>query len=137
MVLESHVKLCVEKPDFPGKNLFINIYQIWSKMKIYISCCVPAKMLHLENFLFLRYGQKCSEPIRLQNFLINHISRSNQWIFFCMLIQIHIQLNLIKIFLAGRGQKWMWPVWLQIEKTDFLNTDANPGKLKVASMIFG
>ena len=57
--------------------------------------------------------------------------------FFCMLIQIHIQLNLIKTFLARRGQKWMWPVWLQIGKTDFLNTDANSGKLKVASMIFG
>ena len=117
MVLESHVKLCVTEPDFLGKcffpskigkmdlkwannrvffnlleNLVINFYWIWSIMKIYIICCVPAQIPYLGKFLFLRYGPKCSQPIRLQDFLINHISRTNQWnsLIFYMLTQLHI-----------------------------------------------
>ena len=30
-----------------------------------------------------------------------------------MLIQIHVNLKLIKNFLGGHGQKWAWPVWSQ------------------------
>ena len=74
------------------KNFVINFYWICSIMKIYIICCVPAQIPYLGKFLFLRYGPKCSQPIRLQDFLINHISRTNQWnsLIFCMLIQIYI-----------------------------------------------
>ena len=41
--------------------------------------------------LFLGYRPKCSQPIRLQDFLIRYISRINQWnsLIFCMLIQTH------------------------------------------------
>ena len=72
------------------ENLVINFYWIWSIMKIYILCCVPAQIPFLGKFLFLRYGPKCSQPIRLQDYLINHISRTNQWnsLIFFMLIQI-------------------------------------------------
>ena len=74
------------------ENLVINFYWIWSIMEIYIICCVPAQIPYLGKFLFLRYGPKCSQPIRLQDFLINHISRANQWnsLIFYMLIWIHI-----------------------------------------------
>ena len=61
------------------KNLVINFYWIWSIMEIYIIWCVPAQIPYLGKFLFLRYRPKCSHPIRLQDFLINHISRTNQW----------------------------------------------------------
>ena len=50
----------------------------FSIMKSYISCCVPAQIPYLGKFLFLRYGPKCCQPIRLQYLLINHISRTNQ-----------------------------------------------------------
>ena len=76
--------------QFTGKLIFT--YWIWSLMEIYIIGCVPTQIPYLEKFLFLRYGPKCSQPIRLQYFLINHISRRNQWnsLDFCMLIQIYI-----------------------------------------------
>ena len=47
------------------KNFVINFYWICSIMKIYIISCVPAQ------FLFLRYGPKCSQQIRWQYFLIS------------------------------------------------------------------
>ena len=59
------------------KNMVINFYWICFIMKIYIICCVPGQIPYLEKFLFLKYGPKCSQPIRLQDFLINHISRTN------------------------------------------------------------
>ena len=116
IVLQSYVKLFVTELVFPGKfffpknwengpktgqkqgffnwleNLAINFYWIWSVIKIYIICCVPALIKHLGKFLFLRYEPKCSQPIRLQDFLINHISRTNQWNsrIFYMLTEIHI-----------------------------------------------
>ena len=37
-------------------------------MKIYVSC-VPAQIPYLGKFWFLRYGPKCSQLIRLQDFL--------------------------------------------------------------------
>ena len=85
------------------ESLVINFYWIWSIIKIYIIFCVPAQIPYLRNFLLLRYGSKCSQPIRLQNFLINHISRTNQWnsLRFYMLIQIHINSKLVKKLLSG------------------------------------
>ena len=55
-------------------------------------CCVPAQMHYLGNLLFLRYGPKCWQPIKLQDFFINHISKTNQWnsLIFCVLIQSHV-----------------------------------------------
>ena len=50
------------------KNLVINFFFIF----------VPAQISYLGKILFLRYGQKFSQPIRLQGFLIKLISRANQ-----------------------------------------------------------
>ena len=74
------------------KNLVFNFYWICSIMKIYIICCVLTQIPYLEKFLFLRYRWKYSQPIRLQDFLINHISKTNPWnsLVFCMLIQLCI-----------------------------------------------
>ena len=105
------------------KNSVTNSYWICSIIKTYILCCVPAQVPYLGEFLFLRYGPKCSEPIRLQNFLISHISRTNRLnsLIFCMLIQIHINEKLIKKFWDWHGQKWVWPVWSRNCKIDFIS----------------
>ena len=60
------------------KNLVINFYWVYL-MKVYIICCVPAQIPYLGKFLFLRCGPKCSQPIRLQHFLVNHIFRTIPW----------------------------------------------------------
>ena len=85
-----------DKAKFSGKNRFapkIGKMEICSTTKIYIICCVPAQILYLGKFWFLRYGPKCSQSVRSQYFLINHISRTNQWksLIFRMLVQIHIK----------------------------------------------
>ena len=80
MVIDTHIKVCVTKPNFTEKdflhpqigkigqkeafrnllkNLVINFYRICSIMKIYIICCVP------EQIFFFR-----DEEIRLQDFSI-------------------------------------------------------------------
>ena len=90
---------------FFGKTLFVpkigemdlKFRWICSIMKIYVVCCVPAQILSLRKILFLKYSPKCSHPIRLHDFQINHFSRTNGWnslfylfiYFFCILIQIH------------------------------------------------
>ena len=60
------------------RNLVIKFYWTICIMKIYIICCVPAQIPHLGKFLCLRYGPKCSQPISVQDFLLNHTSRTNQ-----------------------------------------------------------
>ena len=37
-------------------------------MKSYIICCVPAQIPYLEKLLFLGYGPKCFQSVRLQDF---------------------------------------------------------------------
>ena len=134
-MLESHVKLCVREPDFLGKfflppklgkcipngpktcffnlleNLVSNFYWIWSVMKVYIICCVPAQIPYLAKSFFLKYGPKYSQPLRLQDFLINHVSRTNLWNsqIFYMLTKIHINEKLTKKSSGGRGQRLVWP----------------------------
>ena len=66
-----------------------------------------------------------------------------------MLIQTHKNYKLMKNFLGGHAQKWMWPVRSQdskidcvskieqMELTDLLHAGTNSGKLKVDSVIFG
>ena len=60
------------------KNLIINFYWIYSVMKTFIICFVPTQIPYVGK-MFQRFGPKCSQPIRLQDFLINHVSRTNQW----------------------------------------------------------
>ena len=89
MVLETYMKLYLTEPDFWGKKCCPKNWenepkmcQIWSYicsiMKFCIICCVPAQIPYLRKLLFLKYWPKCSQPIRLQDFLINDISRKNQ-----------------------------------------------------------
>ena len=47
-------------------------------MKIYIICCFPAQIQYFGKFLFQTYGPECCHPIRLQDYLMNHISRMNE-----------------------------------------------------------
>ena len=92
MVLETYMKLCITEPDFWRKkilpprlgkwtkngpkhvffnllkNLIINV--CWICSKIYIMCSVPAQIPYLVKVLFMRYGAKCSQPMKLQDFLI-------------------------------------------------------------------
>ena len=50
------------------KDLVVNFYWICSILKACIICCVPAQIQYLGKVLSLRYGRKCSQPIRLQDF---------------------------------------------------------------------
>ena len=105
------------------EKVFINFFWICSTMKIYIICCAPTQIPYLGKFLFLRYGSKCSQPIRLQDFLINRISRRNEWnsLIFYILIQIHINQKLLKKFGGGHVQKCVWPAWLKDSKIDCIS----------------
>ena len=82
------------------KNLVIDFYWICSIMKTYIICCVPVQIPCLWEFFFVRYGPKCSQPTRLQDFLINHISRTNPWnsLFFSYLYKFIWTKSWSKIF---------------------------------------
>ena len=73
------------------ENLVINFYWICFTTKTYV-ICYSAQIPYLEKNFFLRYGSKYSQLIRLQVFLMNHISRTNQWnsLIFCILIQVHV-----------------------------------------------
>ena len=84
---------------------------------------------------FLRYGPKFSQPIKLQDFLNNHMSRTNQW---------HVDQKILGCCV----QKWVQPVWSWDSKIDlsqewsdglnwfFLHADANSGKLTVILLNF-
>ena len=102
------------------KNLinFINFYWISSVMKIYVICCAPAQIPYLGRFLFLRYRPICFQPTRLQDFLINHISRKNQSnsLFF-----LHVITNPHKC--------WSKHFWVGIVKTFY--GQSSHGTLKV------
>ena len=60
---------------------FVNFYWFFYVMEICIICCVPAQIPYLEKFWFLRCGAKCSQPVRLQDLLINQYlqNRSVKW----------------------------------------------------------
>ena len=87
------------------KNLVINIYWICSKLKIYIICCVSTQIPYLGKFLFLRYAPKCSQPIKLQDFLIDHIFRTiiemAWWFFTCWY-------KFTKIKSWSKHFRWAW-----------------------------
>ena len=94
MVLGTHMKLCVTA-GFSWKKILLQKLGKWTKngsKTRFSENCVLAQSPYSRKFWFLRYEPKCSQPIRLQDFLIKHISRSNQWnsLIFCMLIQIHM-----------------------------------------------
>ena len=45
-----------------------NFFSIWPVLKVYIDFCMLGQISYLGKFWFLRYGPKCSCPIRLQDF---------------------------------------------------------------------
>ena len=98
MVLGAHVVLCMTEPDFlkkmvypqngenrpnPGffecigkfsfflRSLFF-ISLVYNESLYYCNSCMLEQISYLGKFWFLRYGPKCSWPIRLQDFSINH-----------------------------------------------------------------
>ena len=113
------------------KNLVIIFYIICSIIKIYIIYCVPVQITYLGKYFFVRYRPKCFQPIILQDFLINNISRTNQW----------NQVGMVKNGFGQSGHRTLkLTVYLRNEKmewTDFLHAGANSGKLKVDPMILG
>ena len=97
MVLGAHVVLCMTEPDFlkkmvypqngenrpnPGffecigkfsfflRSLFF-ISLVYNESLYYCNSCMLEQISYLGKFWFLRYGPKCSWPIRLQDFSIN------------------------------------------------------------------
>ena len=102
------------------------------------------------NFLFLRYGPKCSQPIRLQVFILSPISRTNQWnslIFFACLCKFtsikswsknvlkhrcsHSDHGTLRLTISQEFKNEL------MERIYFLHTGTNSGELKVDSMILG
>ena len=57
------------------KRFVINFHWTCSIIKIYVICCVPAKIPYLGRILLLRYRPKYSLLIRLMDFQINYFSR--------------------------------------------------------------
>ena len=129
MVLVNYMKLCMtarfsvksffgqkiwKMDQKMGQNRVLWIYsKIWSLIftefcnkNLYCLLC-SCTILYLGKYLFPRYGPISSQPIRLQDFLINYISRTNRWnsLIFFMLIQIHINQKLIKKFRGRCGKK--------------------------------
>ena len=92
-------------------------------MKIYFICCVSAQIQYSGKFSFVRFGLKCPQPISLQDFLIDRISKKNAGgnLISCMLRQISISKKLIKKFRGGHGQNWVELVWSGDSKIDFIS----------------
>ena len=114
-------------------------------MKIFIIYCVPAQIPYLKKFWFRRYGPKCSQPIRLLDFLINHVSRTNQW---NSLIFLHVDTNSHKSWsknywmcMARNGWGQSGPRTLKLIKWNYkmncLHDGSNWGNLKIVSLISG
>ena len=105
-------------------NLLANsFYCICSMVKTYIICCIPGQISYLGKFLILRYGSKCSQLIRLQDFLTNHIFRKKSTTepYF-----LHVDTNSHKLKVGQKlfkrdSQKWAWPVWSWDSKIDCIS----------------
>ena len=123
MVLESHVKLCVTESDFLRKKFcpknWENVPKIGQKQGlfnllenvvisfywIYIIYCVPAQTPYLVELLFLRYGPKCSQPIRLEDFFNQPYlqNRSMKYPDF-----LHVDTNSHKLKADQKNLGWAW-----------------------------
>ena len=87
MLLGAHVVLCMTEPDFfkimfcpqngenrpsPGFFECIGKFSFFSHESLYYcNSCMLEEISYLGKFWFLRYGPKCSWPIRRQDFSIN------------------------------------------------------------------
>ena len=81
-----HGRVWFSRKKFFGQKItkfFLN-----SIMKVCIVCCVPRQIPYYPKFLFVRYGPKCSQPIKLQDFLINYISRTKVFLCYTMWVAL-------------------------------------------------
>ena len=60
-----------EKVHFFFSVLYLFINLVYNECLYYCSSCMLEKISYLGKFWFLRYGPKCSWPIRLRDFSIN------------------------------------------------------------------
>ena len=93
-----------------GKMWSFFFFWIWSIKKVYTICYIPVQIPYLGKMWFLRYGPKCSLPIRLQNFYINCIFRIKWWnsVFFAWwykFMEIEIWLKSIWVSML---EEWVW-----------------------------
>ena len=105
MMLGANVVLCMTEPDFfkiifcpkngenrPSLGFFERIekfsffsqffrvfFQFGNESLYYWNCCMLEQISYLAKFWFLRYGPKCSWPIRLWDFSINR--RTLNWLY--------------------------------------------------------
>ena len=125
MVLETLIMLCVTGPDFLEKllppklvkwtkkkgflnlkkNLVKNFPWICHIMKIYLVSSVPAQILYLRKILYLRCRPKWSQPIRFQDFLINHFFKANSM---KQPNSFHVDTNSQKLKVDGIFFGWKW-----------------------------
>ena len=80
------------------ENLVINFFWIWFIKKFYNICCILAQIPYLGKIWFLRYGPKCSWPVRLQ-------SDEKAWFFayWCRFIEIKSWLKNIGVGMVKNG----------------------------------
>ena len=87
-------------------------FSIWSIMKVYSICYIPAQVPYLGKIWFLIYW-----AIRLQDFKISYIFRTKCWssLFFAWRY-IHENWQFIEKLWGGCSQKWVLPLWSQDSK---------------------
>ena len=74
-------------------------------MKIYLVSSVPAQIIYLGKMLCLRCRPKWSQPIRFQDFLINHFSKANS---IRQPNSFHVDTNSKKLKVDGIFFGWEW-----------------------------
>ena len=102
------------KVQFFFSVLYFFINLVCNESLYYCNSCMLEKISYLGKFWFLRYGPKCSLPIRLRDFSINRRTLNMAaFVFYCdakhsdtLLGSSHVCCCL---FLGGCGQKWAWP----------------------------
>ena len=62
---------CIGKFSFFFSVLYFFINLVYNESLYYCNSCMLEQISYLGKFWFLRYGPKCSWPIRLQDFSIN------------------------------------------------------------------
>ena len=124
------------------KIFLLNLFYNEHLLHLLCSCINPI----LGKTLFPDIWAKMFSANQISGFS-NQPYLQNKSMNFCMLIRIHINWKVIKIFLVGCGQRWVWPVLSQNTEIDcisrmhwwnelILYAGSNSGKLKVISMIF-
>ena len=63
---------CIGKFSFFSRFFIFFLNLVYNESLYYCNCCMVEQISYLGKFWFLRYGPKCSWPIRLRDFSINH-----------------------------------------------------------------